>query len=105
MTVLLLIKGRRVYIRCSRSFNKSHQSTTSSFEHHCHRTASNSDFPSSTIPSSYSKMATQSAVVVQEIGKPVVLSQRAIPEPGPNQVQVKVSVTSSSTALRQWPDS
>jgi len=37
--------------------------------------------------------STQRAIVVQEIGKPVVLiNNRPIPTPGPNQIQIKVSI-------------
>jgi NADPH:quinone reductase len=37
--------------------------------------------------------STQRAILVTEIGKPVVLiTDRAIPQPGPNQVQIKVTV-------------
>ena len=36
---------------------------------------------------------TQKALLVTEIGKPVILTtDRPIPRPGPNQVQLKVSV-------------
>ena len=35
---------------------------------------------------------TQKAVVITELGKPAVLSDRAIPQPGPGQVLVKVTV-------------
>ena len=39
-------------------------------------------------------MATQRALVVQEIGKPMVLvSDREIPQPGPDQIQIKVTAT------------
>ena len=36
-------------------------------------------------------MATQKAIAVVEVGKPVQLIERAIPEPGANEVLVRVS--------------
>ena len=37
--------------------------------------------------------STQKALIVTEVGKPVTLVQgRAIPEPGPKQIQLKVKV-------------
>jgi hypothetical protein len=49
----------------------------------------------------YFDMATQKALVVQEVGKPLVLVQdRLVPEPGHGQVQIKVTVAGKSNACR-----
>jgi NADPH2:quinone reductase len=46
-------------------------------------------------------MATQRALVVQEIGKPlVVVHDRLLPEPGPGQLQIKVAVAGESNRRR-----
>ena len=46
-------------------------------------------------------MATQKALLVQEIGKPLVLvHDRLIPEAGPGQVQIKVVVAGKSEIWR-----
>ena len=46
-------------------------------------------------------MATQEALIVQEVGKPLVLVRdRSVPEPGHGQVQIKVTVAGKSNACR-----
>ena len=46
-------------------------------------------------------MATQRALLVQEIGKPLVLvHDRLIPEPGHGQIQIKVTVAGKSETRR-----
>ena len=47
------------------------------------------------------KMATQRALLVQEIGKPLVLAEdRPILEPGTGQIQIKVTVAGESDRRR-----
>jgi hypothetical protein len=46
-------------------------------------------------------MATQRALLVQEIGKPLVLvHDRLLPEPGRGQLQIKVAVAGESNKRR-----
>jgi hypothetical protein len=59
------------------------------------------EYPELSLPEHQVKMATQRALIVQEIGKPLVLVENhPIREPGHGQVQIKVTVAGKSGACR-----